>query len=124
MEVTHHDKGIKKESGYMFMDLVFWSRVAQHSMRDVRTTFSLLWNLGGMLCAAILGVFLFLLDFSHLKQFVIYVIALPLSLFLAIKYLTLLPVITFFFFLFIKPVYTVTILSFVVPLSFIWVLLV
>lgn len=119
--VTHHTE--KRRDGSLFKDPLFWSRVITHIKKDMLVTFSFVRYIGGILCAVILGIALFLLEFDLLKQFILYIIVLPLSLFLVIKYLTLLPVITFFFFLFIKPVYTVTILSFVVPLSFIWVLL-
>lgn len=110
----------------IFLKKAFWVRVLANMTKDIDTAdaFKSAYIAINVLLAALLGIALFLLEFPLVKQFVLFIIVIPLSLFLAVKYLTLLPIVFFFLFLFIKLEYAIIALSIIAPLSFIWVLLV
>lgn len=125
--MTSHSEVIathQTSKGDVFLKRTFWARVFSHMKKDMVAAFQAVYVGVNIMLAALLGVALFLLEFPLVKEFVLYVLVIPLSLFLVIKYLTLLPIVFFFVFLFLKLEHSIIILSFVVPLSFIWVLLV
>ncbi len=111
-------------SGNIFLVRSFWVRVVGHMKRDIAQAFQSLYIGINVMLAVLLGITLFLLEFPLVKDFVLYVVVIPLSLFLIVKYLTLFPIIFFFIFLFLKIEHSLIVLSFMVPLSLIWVLLV
>ena len=107
----------------LFKERSFWLRVLGHMKNDVVATASFLQYLGGILCAVLLGVSLFLLEFAPFKKFVTYIVVIPILIFLTVKYLTILPMISVFLFLFIQPKYAAISLSLISVFSFIWVLM-
>lgn len=108
----------------VFLRRTFWARVFTLTKEDIVAAFGTLTLAVNVTLAILLGVALFLLEFPLVKEFVLYVIVLPVTLFLVVKYLTILPIVFFFLFLFIKIEYSIIILSLIVPFSLIWVLLV
>lgn len=125
--MTDHKEAViqhSPHSGSIFLGRSFWVRVVGHMKRDIAQAFQSLYIGINITLAALLGITLFLLEFPLVKDFLLYIVVIPLSLFIIVKYLTLLPVIFFFIFLFLKIEHSLIVLSFVVPFSLIWVLLV
>lgn len=104
----------------IFLERSFWLRVWGYAKEDLLALYRGI----NVIFAVLLGVFLFLLDFPLVKEFLIFIIAIPISIYLAVKYLTLIPTIFFLIFLAMEPKYAVISLSIISVFSFIWVLLV
>lgn len=104
----------------VFLERSFWLRVWEHAKEDLLSFYRGI----NVIFAIFLGVFLFLLDFPLVKEFLIFIIAVPVSIYLAVKYLTLVPTIFFIVFLAMQPKYAAISLSIISVFSFIWVLLV
>lgn len=125
--MTGHTEVVTKHSLHgenVFLKRTFWVRVVNHMKKDIGAAFQAVYIGINVMLATLLGITLFLVEFPLIKDLLLYVVVIPLSLFLIVKYLTLLPIIFFFAFLLLKIEHSLIILSFVVPLSFIWVLLV
>lgn len=108
----------------IFLKRTFWVRVIAHMKKDTAAAFQAVFIGINIILVVLLGATLFILEFPLVKEFIVYVIVLPLSLFIVVKYLTVLPIIFFFLFLFIKPMYSAILLSLSALLSLIWILLV
>lgn len=104
----------------IFLERSFWLRVWRNSKNDLLFIYKSI----NVMLAILLAVSLFLLELVPIKEFMKYFVALPLSLFVTVKYLTLLPVIFFIPFLYIQPKYSAIVLSIISVVSFVWVLLV
>lgn len=120
---SHHHTERHGQQKNVFMERSFWLRVLGHMKDDILSTMSFLRYIGGIICAVLLGASLFLLEFEPVKEFLTYFVAIPLAIFVTVKYLTILPMIFVFAFIFIKPKHAAISLSLISVFSFIWVLM-
>lgn len=114
---THHTT---KEGHSFLYDKAFFARVLSHIKKDLLS----IYNFINLVLITLLGLFLFIVEFPLVKQFLTYVVAIPIAIFITVKYLTLLPTVFFLFFLALAPKHALVSLSVIVVISFVTVLLV
>jgi hypothetical protein len=119
IDTNHH-----VPSKSVFAERSFWLRTVEHMKSDLTVTALTVRNIGGLVLVMLLGILLFILEFKLVKEFVVYALIVPFSIYCAVRYFTVLPVVFTIAFLFIKPKHSTVLISLVVVFSFIWVLLV
>ncbi len=118
----HHHQSTSHKS--IFVERSFWLRVVGHMKSESLAVFAFIQYLGGVLAAVLLGASLFFLEFKLVKEVITYVIVIPVLIFLAVKYLTLIPTVFALSFMLIQPKYAAIALSLISVFSFVWVLMV